>query len=794
MRRLSRLRPDPGSLLSVTYSSSPPRSIELPKFRAGEVARLAESCGGSQERERAAPLGSAALDPELDALCQLLCDTLRVQGALVCREDDDSHLVLGSHGVPRASVGTRITLPDPRGHVLGQQSELNPMAPDDPAALELDARAFAVAPVPTASGVLLCILDREARGFRPEQLDWLATWLKVLAGQLSLAFAMARVSDDARLYKSALGNMPGAVLLFDHDLVYRLAEGNELYKSAGFSSAELVGKRMLDVVDVDDRSGPEALYRATLRGSAGSMEMRRKSNWYAVHTLPLRDDSGRVTHGMVTAYNVTDLKTTQEALADKTRILASILANMSEALIVADGEGKPILFNPSGARILGADCEIDDADADPQHGLYLPDKTTRLAAGEEPLTRALNGERVEQMEVFARTPEWPSGRWYSVNANPLLDGQGKQLGGICVVRDVTVAKEAELSLREQTGFVELLQKITLSANSAKSGNEALKQCLELVCQHMAWPVGHVYVYETAARALAPSNVWHLDDPAARRGLCEITGSTKLPAGEGLPGRVLQTARAEWLEDMSQATGDTRAEAALAAGVRASVAFPVLIGVEVVAVLEFFSDLPGHPHDRLLKIMENVGVQLGRAVERERHLAAIEALSLTDELTGLCNRRGFLEHARRQVKILRRQRRPALLFFADLDGLKQINDNLGHEAGDAAIVAAADVLRQSFRDTDVIARFGGDEFVVLVAETDHAVSTRMLERIESNLRRKNAAEPQRYTVAMSVGVSIYDPEEPLPLEELLSRADAAMYQQKQLRKAQGQGRACRVDPV
>ena len=589
------------------------------------------------------------------------------------------------------------------------------------------------------------------------------------------------------MYSAALVNMPAAVLLFDHDLVYRLAEGSELYESAGFTSAELVGKNLLDVIDADERSGAEALYRATLRGSAGHMEMRRKNNWYAVYTLPLRDAAGRITHGMVTAYNVTDLKAAQAALAEKTGILASILANMSEGLIVADRDGKPILFNPSGARILGADSEIDDLDSEQEQGLFLPDKRTRLAASEVPLTRALAGERVEQMELFSRTSESPAGRWYSVSANPLLDPQGEQLGGICVVRDVTVAKEAELSLREQTAFVELLQKITLSANAAKSGNEALKQCLELVCQHMAWPIGHVYAYEAGTRELVPSNIWHLDDPGARFALCEVTGSTRLTVGQGLPGKVLETGRAEWLEEMTHMSGDTRAAVALSAGIRAAVAFPVLIGAEVVAVLEFFSDHPGHPHDRLLKIMENVGVQLGRAVERERHLAAIEALSLTDELTGLSNRRGFLEHARRQVKILRRQRRPALLFFADLDGLKQINDNLGHETGDAAIVAAAEVLRQSFRDTDVIARFGGDEFVVLVAETDRTVSARMLERIESNLRRKNGDEKRRYTLAMSVGVSIYDPDEPSPLEELLARADASMYQQKQLRRLERQGR-------
>jgi diguanylate cyclase (GGDEF)-like protein len=390
------------------------------------------------------------------------------------------------------------------------------------------------------------------------------------------------------------------------------------------------------------------------------------------------------------------------------------------------------------------------------------------------------------MELFARTPEAPTGRWYSVNANPLLDPEGKRLGGICVVRDVTLAKQAELALREQTAFVELLQKITLSANAAKSSREAQELCLTLVCAHMNWPIGHVYACDTARRELLPTDSWRLDDANLRRAFCEATVKTRLLPGQGLPGRVLESGRAEWLENVSQASPDARMEAALAVGIRASFAFPVLVGAEVVAVLEFFDDAPGQPHQRLLEIMENVGVQLGRAVERERHIEAIEALSLTDELTGLGNRRGFLEHARRQLKILRRQRRPALLFFADLDGLKQINDVLGHEMGDAAIKEAAEVLRQSFRDTDVIARFGGDEFVVLVAETDRAVSVRMMERIEANLRRANRAEGRAFNLAMSVGVSVYDPEEPLPLEELLARADSAMYQQKQLRRAEKAG--------
>jgi diguanylate cyclase (GGDEF)-like protein/PAS domain S-box-containing protein len=592
--------------------------------------------------------------------------------------------------------------------------------------------------------------------------------------------ARERVSEppqSAELYRKVLQSMPGAgLLLFDRELRYCMAEGAELFECAGLQRSELVGRSLLEVLAPGERAQVEQLYRSTLEGKSGYFEMKRRNSWYAVHTVPLRDEASLITHGMVMAYDVTELKRLQGELGHKSAILQSILDSMSEGVIVSDNRGKPILCNPAGEQIFGESSE-DDLEGD-QGGLYLADARTRLAPEQAPLSRALAGERVEQLELLARTEQE---RWYSVSANPLLDAAGVRRGGICVVRDITAAKKAELALREQTAFVELLQKITLSANAAPSSREALQECMALVCAHMSWPVGHVYMYDSAARELVPTELWHLDDPALRRAFCDVTASTRFGPGAGLVGRVLKSRKAEWVRDVSEILDDPRAEISKTSGIRAQFAFPVLVAAEVVAVLEFFTGQPEPPHERLLTIMGNVGVQLGRAVERERHLAAIEALSLTDELTGLCNRRGFMEQARRQIKVLGRQRRSALLIFVDLDGLKQINDGLGHEVGDAAIVAAADVLRKSFRDTDVIARFGGDEFVVLVVEAEASVSSRILGRINGNLQRKNEMPERRFTLAMSIGVSVYSPELPLPLEELLAKADAAMYQHKQQRK-------------
>ena len=118
-------------------------------------------------------------------------------------------------------------------------------------------------------------------------------------------------------------------------------------------------------------------------------------------------------------------------------------------------------------------------------------------------------------------------------------------------------------------------------------------------------------------------------------------------------------------------------------------------------------------------MANVGTQLGRVVERERKAAearrGVRGQSLRDELTGLYNRRGFLELAPLQLLIAQRESRSALLFFVDLNGMKQIYDGVGGEQGDRALNETGDVLREAFRAADVIARLGGDEFVAVMLD-------------------------------------------------------------------------------
>jgi diguanylate cyclase (GGDEF)-like protein len=127
-------------------------------------------------------------------------------------------------------------------------------------------------------------------------------------------------------------------------------------------------------------------------------------------------------------------------------------------------------------------------------------------------------------------------------------------------------------------------------------------------------------------------------------------------------------------------------------------------------------------------------------------------------------------------------RDLTLFYADLDGMKAINDNHGHAEGDRALREIADILRKTFRDSDIIARVGGDEFAVLALETTHQKPEQIIQRLEVGIAKHNRTPGQRYALSLSVGAVYMDTESTISIEEIMARADAEMYRVKQARRA------------
>jgi diguanylate cyclase (GGDEF)-like protein/PAS domain S-box-containing protein len=185
------------------------------------------------------------------------------------------------------------------------------------------------------------------------------------------------------------------------------------------------------------------------------------------------------------------------------------------------------------------------------------------------------------------------------------------------------------------------------------------------------------------------------------------------------------------------------------------ASPIMVGDELIGIVAIYTDITA----------------------RVRMEETLRALALMDDLTSLYNRRGFVTLGQQQLKAADRTKRRMVLLFADFDGLKQINDTFGHSEGDRALIETADVFRETFRESDIIARIGGDEFVVLAIETNGSPAEVLATRFQENLKARNAREDRHYKLSLSVGLARYDPEYPCSIDELLAQADRAMYEQK-----------------
>lgn len=178
--------------------------------------------------------------------------------------------------------------------------------------------------------------------------------------------------------------------------------------------------------------------------------------------------------------------------------------------------------------------------------------------------------------------------------------------------------------------------------------------------------------------------------------------------------------------------------------------------------------------------------LAGVVEIKKLQEKLQQMSITDELTGLLNRRGFMAMAEKHLKIFGRRGEQSLLLFADMDNLKNINDEFGHHVGDEALSRVGDILSNTFRDTDVIGRMGGDEFAILFTTnigTYHYPT--ILDRIENNLAEWNKRGDRKFNLSLSIGVAEYKPENPQTLDTILASADAEMYVAKKKK---------RTDPV
>jgi two-component system cell cycle response regulator len=149
----------------------------------------------------------------------------------------------------------------------------------------------------------------------------------------------------------------------------------------------------------------------------------------------------------------------------------------------------------------------------------------------------------------------------------------------------------------------------------------------------------------------------------------------------------------------------------------------------------------------------------------------------DDLTGLYNRRGFFTLAEQLIKRIKRQSRGCYLFYIDLDYLKSINDTWGHHEGDIALITIGDILKKTFRESDIIARIGGDEFIVFPVGNKGDNTENIVRRLHKAVDMYKSSHAIPYEMSISVGMALFDPDNPRSVDKLLAQADRAMYKKK-----------------
>ncbi len=171
-------------------------------------------------------------------------------------------------------------------------------------------------------------------------------------------------------------------------------------------------------------------------------------------------------------------------------------------------------------------------------------------------------------------------------------------------------------------------------------------------------------------------------------------------------------------------------------------------------------------------------RLEKTVDESRSLEdKLQSLIFIDELTGLCNRRGVVFMAKQQLKLARRQNRKILVLYGDLNNLKIVNDELGHKEGDLMLIETADVLTETFRDSDIIGRIGGDEFIVFSMDAADEDIALIKERFQRNIDTHNSKRENRYKLSISVGISVHNSESDTSFDEMLQQAEEFMYENK-----------------
>ena len=297
-----------------------------------------------------------------------------------------------------------------------------------------------------------------------------------------------------------------------------------------------------------------------------------------------------------------------------------ILDHVIDGIFTIDAAGTIETFNPAAERIFG--CRASEVKGKNIGSLLLEASDKKLKS----YIRNLNeSEQLHNSGVQEElTGLKKGGSTFPMDFAVSEIIHEKRRTYTCVVRDITERKQQEESLRQESAYVQLLHDVSSAANEADTFEHAIEVCLEKICNLTGWALGHLFIpTEDSPPNLVSTNIWCIKDLSKTlETFKKATDRQVIQYGEGLPGRVLATGKHTWVREVPKDPRSRQERFKENCGIVSGFAFPVLIGREVVGVMEFFSTYPVPPDQRLLDVVDQIGTQLGRVVERKRSEDAI----------------------------------------------------------------------------------------------------------------------------------------------------------------------------
>jgi len=429
--------------------------------------------------------------------------------------------------------------------------------------------------------------------------------------------------------------------------------------------------------------------------------------------------------------------------------LSSALEALPDGILLLDEIGQVVYVNPKFTDITGYHYEEFIGLSHLQVvGLLLAKSDLDYSVFWDIFQQVLSGVPFTAKRTFYHR------KGYSVPIElfgyPVLNKNGHYSGAMLVIKDL---------------HSHLILKVVETINSSLKLEEILENTALAIVQHVGLFSSAIFILDKSENLLRLTASTTL----TRREL----GNVVFPVGQGAPGLIAQNRQPMYIANL-QEDPLVNEYSRLKLGRRSSFAFPMICKDEVLGVIAFDAETIREFSEKEKKLFEVIASQVALAIYNANLFAELEQLSITDGLTGLYNHRYFKEKLKEEFNWAKRQNLKFSLLLLDLDDFKIINDTFGHPQGDVILRTFSQILRDNVRNFDIISRYGGDEFTVILRDCLKSEACIIAERIrlacETTDFLKNSS-----TMTVSIGVSFY-PQSPTS-EELISAADKALYEVK-----------------